>query len=232
MSPTTLVAPAAIGHVPPLENGDRLTRAEFERRYDAMPAGVKAELIEGRVYVSSPVRHEKHAEPHGMVVAWLFAYFAATPGTAAGDNGTVRLDEENQPQPDAYLMLRPERGGQATVDEDDYVAAAPELVVEVAASSVSYDLHDKLEVYRRNDVREYLTWRTRDRKLDWRVLRNGEYVLLQPGEGGLLRSEVFPGLWLDLDALLNRDMARVLEVLHQGLASPEHTDFVARLAAA
>jgi Uma2 family endonuclease len=229
MSPTTLEAPRAPETIPPLENGDHLTRAEFERRYEAMPAGVKAELINGRVYVASPVRLRKHGQPHLIVSAWLGTYWAATPGVEAGDNSTVRLDQETEPQPDALLMISPAHGGQAAVDADDYVAGAPELVVEVAASSVSYDLHDKLQAYWRNGVREYITWRILDSEVDWRVLRAGEYVLLHPGDEGYLRSEVFPGLWLDPHALVKLDMAGVLDVLRQGLASLEHAAFVASL---
>ncbi|MGE0707428.1 MAG: Uma2 family endonuclease [Planctomycetota bacterium] len=122
-------------------------------------------------------------------------------------------------------------GGQ-TRDEDGYVAGAPELVAEVAASSVSYDLHDKLGAYRRNGVREYLVWRVLDRALDWFVLRDERYEPLAPVGDGTLRSAVFPGLWLDPRALLAGDLAAVLARLQAGLASPEHGAFRARLAAA
>jgi Uma2 family endonuclease len=215
--------------IPPLENGDRLSRAEFERRYDAMPDLKKAELLEGEVYVSSPVRHRQHGKPHGQVMTWIGTYTAGTPGVEAGDNGSVRLDLDNEPQPDVYLMIEPERGGQARISEDDYIEDAPELVAEVAASSVSYDLGKKLHVYRRNEVREYIVWRVQDRAVDWFVLRDGIYQPLAPGADGLLRSEVFPGLWLDPAALLRGDLATVLAVVQQGLASPEHAEFVARL---
>src|SRR3954465_2919525 len=101
--------------VPPLENGDRLTRAEFERRYDAMPELKKAELIEGEVYVGSPVRHRQHSAPHGQLMTWLGTYAAATPNVDFGDNGSVRMDETNEPQPDAFLMIKPECGGRARI---------------------------------------------------------------------------------------------------------------------
>jgi Uma2 family endonuclease len=215
--------------IPPLENGDRLTRAEFERRYDAMPELKKAELIEGEVYMSSPVRVQQHGQPHIRLGGWLATYFAGTPGLVAGDNSSIRLDLDNEPQPDVFLMIQPERGGQARIDEDDYVEGAPELVGEVAASSVSYDLGKKLHVYRRNEVREYIVWRVQDRAIDWFVLRDGNYEPLTPGADGLLRSTVFPGLWLDPAALLRGDLATVLDVVRQGLASPEHADFAARL---
>ena len=165
----------------PLEPGDRLSRAEFERRYDAMPNLKKAELIEGVVYMPSPVRLHKHGSPHFDVIAWLGAYRAATPKVIGGDNASVRLDLDNMPQPDALLLIDPSCGGQATIDEDDYVESAPELVAEVASSSVSFDLHTKFEVYRRNGVREYLVWRVLDEKLDWFVLSIGKFAALDAG---------------------------------------------------
>jgi Uma2 family endonuclease len=223
----TAVAPA----LPPLENGDRLTRAEFERRYDAMPRLKKAELIEGVVYVGSPVRITHHGRPHLNIAGWLSVYVAATPGADAADNTTVRLDLENEPQPDALLRLEPEHGGQSRISEDGYVEGAPELALEVAASSASYDLHDKLRAYRRNGVQEYVVWRVLDRSLDWFVLREGEYARLQSDEAGIVRSERFPGLWLDVPALLAGEMTAVLATLNRGLASPEHAAFVERLRA-
>ena len=215
--------------VPPLENGDSLSRAEFERRYDAMPDLKKAELIEGKVYVGSPVRYRQHGKPHGQLMTWIGTYTAGTPGLGAGDNGSIRLDLDNEPQPDVFLMIEPEHGGRVRISEDDYVENAPELVAEVAASSVSYDLGKKLHVYRRNEVREYIVWRVQDREVDWFVLREGKYEPLSPGADGLLRSEVFPGLWLDPAALLRGDLVTVLAVAQRGLASPEHAAFVARL---
>jgi Uma2 family endonuclease len=215
--------------LPPLESGDRLTRAEFERRYEAMPQLTKAELIEGVVYMPSPLRLRRHGRPHAHLIGWLVQYEAGTPGVITGDNSTVRLDLDNEPQPDAVLLIDPEHGGQARISEDDYVEAAPELVAEVAASSVSMDLHAKLHVYRRHGVREYLVWRVLDREVDWFILRAGQYERLQPDAQGLLRSAVFPGLWLDPAALLGGNLAGVLAALQHGLASPEHAAFVARL---
>ena len=136
--------PARPTRAPLLENGDRLTRAEFERRCEAQPDLKKAELIEGVVHMPSPPRFRNHGRPQGTLVGWLFAYAAATPGVQLGDNSTVRLDLDNEPQPDAALFIDPEAGGQARVDEDDYIEGVPELVAEIAASSASCDLHDKL----------------------------------------------------------------------------------------
>lgn len=214
----------------PLRPGDRLTRDEFEHRYRAMPHVKKAELIEGVVYMPSPVSTEGHGAPHAKLIGWLVHYEAQTPGVQVADNATVRLDWDNEPQPDAFLRILPERGGQ-TRDEDGYVTHGPEWAGEIAASSSSYDLHDKKEAYRRNGIREYVVWRVEDGAVDWYVLRGGRYDLLQADSDGIYRSEVFPGLWLDPNALLASDMRRVLEVLEQGLAASEHADFVKRLAA-
>jgi Uma2 family endonuclease len=215
--------------VPPLCPGDRLSRAEFERRYMAMPEVKKAELIEGVVYMPSPVSHKNHSGPHFLVVAWLAHYVETTPGVEGGDNGTLRLDLENEPQPDAFLRILPEFGGQSH-DDGDYIGGPLELIVEVAASSASYDLHDKLRAYQRNGVREYVVWRVRDKAIDWFVLRNDLYVRLDLDSEGRNRSQVFPGLWLDPAALIRRDMARHAAAWQQGLASPEHAEFAARMA--
>ena len=215
--------------VPALENGDRLTRAEFERRYEAMPQMKKAELIEGVVYVPSPVRHRQHGSPHANLITWLGLYTANTPGVEVGDNSSVRLDLDNEPQPDALLFIDPACGGQVRISDDGIIEGAPELVAEVASSSVSYDLHAKLHVYRRNGVREYIVWRVLEQAVDWFVLRDGQYERMPQDAQGLVRSEVFPGLWLDPAALLRGDLATVLAMVQQGLASPEHHAFVARL---
>jgi Uma2 family endonuclease len=210
---------------PPLESGDRLTRSEFERRYSAMPHLKKAELIEGVVYLSSPLRVKAHGEPHADLMGWLWTYKIATPGIQLSDNPTVRLDADNEPQPDAVLRL--ETGGNSWISADDYIEGAPELVVEVAASSASYDLHDKLRVYRRNGVQEYIVWRTYSQQIDWFYLENGEYKSLVVDALGLFRSRQFPGLWLAGDRLLAGDSAEVFRQLQQGIASPDHQNFVA-----
>ncbi|MHB1559008.1 MAG: Uma2 family endonuclease [Isosphaeraceae bacterium] len=216
------------GGIPPLENGDRLFRAEFERRYDAMPALKKAELIEGEVYVGPPVGYRRHGKPHGQLMTLIGTYAAGTPGLGAGANSTIRLDLESEPRPDVFLTIEPEYGGRIVISEDDYIEGAPDLIAEVAASSVSYDLGKKLHVYRRNEIREYIVWRVQDRAIDWFALRQGTSERLAPGPDGLLRSEIFPGLWLDPAALVRGDLATVLEIVRRGLDSPEHADFVAR----
>ena len=229
----SVVKPASlttVGQVPELCAGDRLTRAEFERRYWAMPNVKKAELIEGVVYMPSPVS-QNHATPHFDMIALLGLYRFATPGIEGADNATVRLDLENEPQPDAFLRIVPQCGGQSR-DDGEYVAGPPELIVEIAASSVSYDLHDKLRAYQRNGVCEYMVWRVRDSAIDWFALREGRFERLPLSDAGHYRSEAMPGLWLDPTALIRGNLAQVTAVLQQGLASPEHTTFVAKLHAA
>ncbi|NEO31389.1 MAG: Uma2 family endonuclease [Symploca sp. SIO3C6] len=203
--------------IPPLESGDRLNRTEFERRYHDMPQLKKAELIAGVVYVASPIRYKSHGEPHAYIMTWLGFYKAATPGVGLGDNATVRLDADNEPQPDA--LLRIEVGGQSIISKDDYLEGAPELIVEIAASSASYDLHQKLEVYRRHQVQEYLVWRVYEGQFDWFRLTEGEYIQLEPNQEGIICSEVFPGLWLAKEALLAGNLTKVIEVLQHGLAT-------------
>lgn len=215
--------------VPPLESGDRLTRQEFERRYHAMPYVKKAELIEGVVYIASPVRIDAHGEPHAHIIAWLGTYCATTQGTQIADNTTVRLDPDNEVQPDALLRVETAQKGNSQIDDDGYVEGAPELVVEIAYSSASYDLHDKLEVYRRNGVKEYLVWQTYNNQLDWFRLREGEYVRLTPDESGVIHSEVFPGLCLAVKAMLKGDLSEVLSVLQNGMETDEPKAFVERL---
>ena len=220
--------PASI--IPPLTNGDKLTRYEFERRYNAVSKPKKAELIEGIVYIMpAAVRFRSHGQPHGRILTWLGNYEAMTPGVALGVEPTVRLDLDNEPQPDAVLIILPEAGGQTRISEDDYIEGAPELVVEIAASSVAIDLHGKKQAYRRNGVREYIVLQVLDQKLSWFSLEQGEYLELLPNEKGILQSRVFPGLWLAVNELLTGNMQIVLNVLQAGLQSVEHADFIERL---
>jgi Uma2 family endonuclease len=215
--------------VPPLKEGDRLTRDEFERRYDAMPHLKKAELIEGVVHVPSPVRQRSHSGPRTTLIGWLFIYRARTPGVEGGDNPSVRLDMGNMPQPDAVLFVKPEYRGQVVIDADDYISGAPDLVGEISASSETYDLNDKFQAFQRNGVREYLVWRVLKHQVDWFVLREGGFERNAPAADGIVRSTVFPGLWLDPAALMRDDLETLLAVLQRGLDSPEHAEFAARL---
>ena len=214
---------------PPLVAGDYLTRPEFERRYHAHPELKKAELIEGIVYMPSPVRADKHGDPHFDLIALLGVYRMATPGVRGSDNATIRFDLMNEPQPDILLRLDHEVGGNSWIDGDGYLQGAPELIIEIAASSTSYDLHQKKATYARHGVQEYLVFQMNERQVSWFTLCDGVYELLAANPDQILRSQVFPGLWLAVTAFWADDMAAVLGVLQQGLASPQHQAFLAEL---
>ena len=221
--------PTKTQRIPRLENGDHLSAGEFVERYEAMPGLKKAELIDGVVYVPSPTRWDLHAVPHQAMATWLGIFWANTPGTQAGDNGTLRLDLENVPQPDLALIVLPSHGGQAEIDLDHYIAGAPEMVGEISASGESIDLNSKLRLYLRNRVQEYIVWRVEDEVIDWFIQRQGRFERIEPVAAGIIQSEVFPGLWLDPQALIKLDLVRVLHVLQQGLETPAHSAFIARL---
>lgn len=207
-SPVPLVDPL------PLENGDRMRSGEFLRRYEAMPEVKKAELVEGKVFMGSPVRAKSHGKANALIQTWLGLYAAMHPGVGAYTNTTVILDADNTFQPDALLCLDPERGGRTRINAKGYLSGPPELVAEIAASTASLDLQEKLHVYRRCGVPEYLVWRTAENQVDWFVLEEQEeYRPLTAGADGCLHSRVFPGLVLDVPALLAREAARLLTAL-------------------
>jgi Uma2 family endonuclease len=199
--------------IPPLESGDRLTRAEFHRRYCAHPEIKKAELVEGVVYVASPTRFGVHGKQHGWMVGWLYAYVARTPEVQLANNATVLLDADNELQPDACLFREPPPPGGARLTDDDYIEGPPHLVVEVAASSASYDLHDKMLAYRRAGVPEYIVWQVLEHRIDWFRLREGAYIRVEPDRNGIIESAAFPGLRLNVPAMLGGDNAAVLAAL-------------------
>jgi Uma2 family endonuclease len=210
------IKPDAIPRTPsrpvPLENGELLRSREFLRRYERMPRVKKAELIEGIVYMGSPVS-VRHAEPDALIQAWLVSYASRHPEVRALTNATVILDAENTVQPDALLRRLPEHGGATRVTDDGYLAGPPELIVEIAASSASIDLRDKRRAYCRNGVREYLVWRVAEQTLDWFCLEEEEYRPQLPDTQGLLHSRTFPGLRLPVAALLTANAAQVLAAL-------------------
>jgi hypothetical protein len=197
-----------------LENGDRLNRDEFERRYIASNIK-KAELIEGIVHVASPLRFTSHGKPHSQIIGWLVTYQSMVAGLEVGIEPTVRLDDDNEPQPDAVLFRV---DGNAKIDADGYISGAPELIAEIAASTVSYDLHSKKRTYELNGVKEYIVWRTLDRQIDWFILDNGKYRELEPDGSGIIRSQEFMGLWLKVNAILTNDMSTVIKTLQTGLS--------------
>jgi len=212
--------------LPPLENGDRLDQKTFHARYEAMPSHVRAELIGGIVYMASPQKR-RHARSQAILVWWLGEYETATAGTESLVNSTDILGPENEPEPDACLIILPEHGGQTWEDEDGYLNGAPELNAEISWATESIDLHGKKRDYEKAGVREYVVVALRQQQVFWFVRRRGKFRDLAPGTDGIIRSEIFPGLWLDPDALLRRNSKRLLAVLRQGIASADHTAFVA-----
>jgi Uma2 family endonuclease len=222
-----MAAPKPTSEIP-LEAGDCLDQETFHARYEAMPEHVKAELIEGVVYMPSPLKLQ-HGTVHGEVLGWLNLYKAATPGTQVADNATTILGPFSEPQPDASLFILPECGGQTTVNAEGYLLGSPELLTEVSSSSQAYDLHAKRRDYDRAGVLEYVVVLLREQRVVWLARREGGLVEMAPGPDGIFRSEFFGGLWLDGAALLCCDTLRVHELLRQGLASPDHARFLARL---
>ena len=223
--------------VPPLSPGQRLKADEFRRRYEAMGPGVRAELIGGIVHLytrddgmPSPVNNRKHGKPHLTVAGLVHDYQARTPGLEYGCDSTIRLDDDREPQPDVFLALPRHLGGGAHEDANGWIVGAPELVVEVSAATARRDLGEKLDDYREVGVAEYVVWLTVQKKVCWFDLAPGGYDERAPDADGLFRSLTFPGLWLDPAAMLRLDSARMLDALDRGRRTPEHADFVRRLA--
>ena len=215
--------------LPGLVTGDRLGLEEFLCRWDAQPGLKNAELIDGVVYVSSPVSRE-HGKLDGRIALWLAYYAQATPGCEFAPNSTWFM-LGSAPQPDAYLRILPAQGGQSG-DEARYCTGAPELAVEICVTSTDYDFGSKLRLYERAGVREYITIETFRQRVVWRVLEDGNYVAQPAPEDGILRSRVFPGLWLDVAAFWAGDGPKMLAALNAGLAMEDHRQFGERLAAA
>jgi Uma2 family endonuclease len=203
-----------------------MSQEEFHAAYERAPADFKAELIGGIVYVASPLRR-RHGTNHLPLGSLLFAYEGHTAGVESGDNTTVILGEESEPQPDLHLRILPEFGGQSKTNPDDYVEGAPELVAEITHSSRAIDLHAKRRDYARYGVLEYLVLTLDDGRLRWFDLPNDRELPLDPD--GVCRVRTFPGLWVQAEALLAKDYARLMATLQLGLASPEHAAFVERL---
>jgi Uma2 family endonuclease len=212
----------------PLEAGQQLERATFHARYEAMPPGTRAELIGGVVHMPSPLGLD-HGDLDSLITYWLSHYRRTTPGIQAPSNASVLLDDQGEPQPDVLLRILPECGGQSRT-EGKYVGGAPELIVEVASSNRKIDLGPKFADYQRAGVRDYLVVALDPEEVFWFIRRDDRLVPLPPGPDGVFRSDAFPGLWLDPRALFADDMDRLIATLEQGLATPEHADFVASLA--
>lgn len=224
----TFGATTRTSDIPPLESGDRLNLREFLRRYAAMPHVKKAELIEGTVFMGAAVRHTQHGRPHSWLSA-IVATYGMRAGLDFGDNSTVELDQDNAPQPDVLMFLPTEFGGRAKVNTDGYLEGPPDFVAEISASTVSIDLHGKFRAYKKNGVREYVVWRVQEDAVDWFVLESNEFLPLAQDENGIYRSRLFPGLWLNVPALLGQNAEALWATLDAGLATNEFRDFAARI---
>src|ERR1051325_135550 len=219
----------------PFYNGQRMTASELLRRWEELPELVrlrhkrtKIELLGGFIRMS-PTSGGFHASPEYDFHGALAIYSWSTPGVVAGAPASIILDEDNIPEPDAFMAIDPKHGGRIRFDEKGYIYGAPEFHGEISASSVARDLGHKKEIYRRFGVNEYVVWRVKEKIIDWFVLRGEQYEPL-PAPDGISRSETFPGLWLAAPALVAGDYARVTQVLQEGLATPEHHMFVEKLA--
>jgi hypothetical protein len=231
------------GAIPPLRDGDRMDADEFLRRYAADPVVYTAELLQGVVHITRwrefrdgkemivpPISADGHARPDNQLQTWLGVYWAHTPGVQAqGPTTTILPSQTTGLEPDAMLRILPECGGGARVGSDKFVHGTPELLAEISFTSGARDFGKKFDAYQADGVPEYLVWRTAEQEVHWFALRRKKYAALTPHADGTLRSEQFPGLWLDVPALLAGDMAKVLATLQQGIASPEHAAFVAKL---
>jgi len=215
---------------PLLVAGQRLDQPTFHDRYAAMPPETRAELVGGLVYMPSPLRDD-HGEVEKNISGWLFQYKRFTRGVRSPNNATVKLDKLGEVQPDTLMWLPFALGGRATLDEAGYITGAPELIVEIARSSRAYDLGAKKADYERAGVIEYLVLELDPNQAHWFIRRDNRFEDLLPGPDGIHRSEVFPGLWLDSEALYAENLDRLVEVLEQGLATTEHAAFAATLAA-
>src|SRR5437868_7931576 len=167
--------------LPRLDNGEHMDQKTFHARYAAMPKGIKAELIGGQVYIMPSPLHPLHGQHHSRLMGWLEVYLAGTPGTNVFDNTSAILSDDSEPQPDGCLFIRPEYGGQTRFDEEGWLVGTPDLIVEVASSSESYDLHEKRADYERYGVREYIVYAARQRQVYWWVRRGERYAALKPG---------------------------------------------------
>ena len=206
-----------------LAPGDRMSRDEFLARWYQMPSLKFAELIDGLVYMPSPLSVQ-HGDWDNLAGFLMRSYANKTPVCKATSQPTC-LMLDSSPQPDCVLRIRPEFGGLTRI-EGKLLAGRPELAVEICVSSRSYDLGPKLDLYRRAGVPEYLAVIVEDKRFEWRVLTRGSYRLMKPTAQGIFRSRIFPGLWIDEAAFWRDDSDRLLAVLNQGLASPEHRRFL------
>ncbi len=211
---STLQAESGL-EVPRLRSGEKLTRREFERRYAATP-DMHAELINGEVFIMSSPVFSAHAAAHAAIITWLGVYCAFHPTWRLYDNVSLRLDDQNEVQPDALLHHHnPQVGQVGWGNSNSYLEGIPHLIVEIAASSEPYDTHKKKDLYCRKGVAEYIVWQVQQQQIGWFFLQTGVYHSLQADKQGIIHSKTLPDLQLAVPALLAGDMAQVLKVVQQ-----------------
>lgn len=211
--------------IPRLEHGDRLTRSEFHRRYEEMPENIKAELIAGVVFIKSK-RKVTEGKASAKIAGLLGSYALNIKEIESAIHASVMIDDANEYQPNAVLYVKEEFGGNTYISTDDYLEGSPELVVEIASSTASFDTTEKKNTYRRNGVQEYIIWRVDDEEIDWFAWEEGEYIPLEKDKNGVIESRFFGGLRLNIEAILKDDLAKVLNDLQKGLKSKKHKDFI------
>jgi hypothetical protein len=234
MNSAARVTPSVEIDAPPLLcNGDRMNQREFHWRYEAYPDNVKFELVGGVVYLASGVDYmasplrRPHGKYHLKFSHLLSVYEDATTGVDASDNATQILGEESEPQPDLTLRILPEYRGQSRVTDDEYYEGPPELIAEIAHSSRAVDMNQKRQDYEQSGVLEYLVLCVEERELHWFGFATKK--MIRPDRQGVARSNVFPGLWINVPALMERDGRRLIETMQKGLSSRAHAAFVKRL---
>jgi len=218
--------PASGKKQPLLWEGQRLDRETFHRLYSDSPELKRVQLIEGIVYMPSPMRFVQHAHPEVSFTTWLTYFASFTPGVNSGGQATLKIDGKNEYQPDGMLFYDK---GQLIIDNDGYLVGVPELVVEVSASTISVDSNEKYLVYQKYGVKEYLLWNTEAKKITWYGRSGSKFVPMKPNREGIIKSKAFPGLWLNVAAMLKGNLKLVLKTLQEGLSSKEHQKFVASL---
>ena len=217
---------------PVLHAGDHLDAETFLRRWEGMPELKRAELVEGRAYLMPSPVSEMHGQPHDVVMQWIAAYRRLTPGLAGLVDTTLVIDDETVLQPDYQLNLPQAAGGRTGRTAKGYVTGAPELVVEIAHSTESMDLHEKREIYRRAGVAEYLVWRTHEAAIDWWSNAGDAWRPIEPDGQGVRYSRVYPGLATSNEMLLAGDLGRLAEAIERACAGPcrdEHAALRERL---
>ena len=205
-----------------------MSQAEFHRRYEAYPEDVKFELIGGIVYMASPLRRI-HGKRHVRLCMVLDLYESQTPGLELLDNATTILGDESEPQPDLSLRILTDFGGQSREPANGYVEGPPELLAEVAYSSRAIDLHQKRQDYELGGVQEYVVFKVEEPELIWFDFAGKTSIT--PDRRGIARSRAFPGLWINVPALLADNRKDLIATVNRGLKSPAHAAFVKTLKA-